>query len=192
MCRVGFPGKPDSLSHDNENVLCCATFLPQSGDKLLCYHGEAIFSTTWSPSFFLRSLQYGIVVMGVIDAFAYAHNHHRRNMDNPGNFGDCMKGRIRFKTAITPANAHTYQLTYLTKHIPVVLSQKFRLPLPKPYTQVTQCSHHNTREQAMITEVGIPTLTECTRFAAGETFAGWGAEYDRSTLFPWAFWHGSP
>ena len=38
---------------------------------------------------FLRSLQYEIVVMGVIDAFVYAHNHHRRNLDNPGNFGDC-------------------------------------------------------------------------------------------------------
>ena len=43
---------------------------------------------------FLRSLQYGIVVMGVIDAFVYTHiQHHRRNVDNPGNFGDCMKGR---------------------------------------------------------------------------------------------------
>ena len=36
---------------------------------------------------FLRSFQYGIVVMGVIDAFDYAHNHHRRNMDNPGTLG---------------------------------------------------------------------------------------------------------
>ena len=35
---------------------------------------------------FLRSLQYGIVVMGLIDAFVYAHNHHRRNIENPGNF----------------------------------------------------------------------------------------------------------
>ena len=23
--------------------------------------------------------------MGIIDAFVYAHNHHRRNVDNPGN-----------------------------------------------------------------------------------------------------------
>ena len=43
---------------------------------------------------FLRSLQYGIVVMGVIDAFVYAHNYLRRNMDHPGNFGDCMKGEF--------------------------------------------------------------------------------------------------
>ena len=32
---------------------------------------------------FLRSLQNGIVAMGVIDTFVYAHNHHRRNVDNP-------------------------------------------------------------------------------------------------------------
>ena len=27
--------------------------------------------------------------LGVIDPFVYAHNNHRRNMDNVGNFGDC-------------------------------------------------------------------------------------------------------
>ena len=43
--------------------------------------------------------------MGVIDAFVYAHNHRRRNVDNPGNFGDCMEGRVRFMTAITPTYA---------------------------------------------------------------------------------------
>ena len=66
--------------------------------------------------------------MGVIGAFVHAHNHHRRNMDNLGNFGDCMKGRIRFLTVITPAYAHAYQLICLAGHIPVVPSQKFRLP----------------------------------------------------------------
>ena len=29
--------------------------------------------------------------MGLIDAFVDAHNH-RRNIENPVNFGDCMKG----------------------------------------------------------------------------------------------------
>ena len=52
---------------------------------------------------FSTNLQYGMAVMGVIDAFVHAHNPYRRNMDNPGNFGDGMKGRIRFLTAITPA-----------------------------------------------------------------------------------------
>ena len=39
------------------------------------------FLITQTP---LRSLQYAIAVMGIIDAFVYAHNYHRHNIDNPG------------------------------------------------------------------------------------------------------------
>ena len=49
--------------------------------------------------------------MGFIDAFVDAHHQHRRNDENPGNFGDNMKGRIRFVTAINSAYAHAYQAT---------------------------------------------------------------------------------
>ena len=46
--------------------------------------------------------------------------------------GECMKGRIRFMTAITPAYAHAYQVTCLTRHMLAVQSQKFfRLPNAK-------------------------------------------------------------
>ena len=69
--------------------------------------------------------------MGLIDAFVYAHQHYRRGIDNFGNFGDCMKGRIRFMTALSPANAHAYQATCLTRHIPANLRKKFPLPKPK-------------------------------------------------------------
>ena len=48
------------------------------------YQGEGIFSM------FLRSLQYGIVVIGLIDAFVDAHLQQRRSIEKPGNFGDCM------------------------------------------------------------------------------------------------------
>ena len=54
-------------------------------------------------------LQCGIVVMGLIDAFVYAHNNHRQNADNPGKFQDCMEGRIRLMTAITLAYVHAFQ-----------------------------------------------------------------------------------
>ena len=74
--------------------------------------------------------------MGVIDAFVYVHDHHRRTVDDPGNFGDCMKGRIRFMTAIIPAYAHACQLICLTRHIPVVPTQKLRLPAAK-----AKCPH---------------------------------------------------
>ena len=41
-----------------------------------------------------------MVVIGVINAFVYAHNHHRRNLDISGNFRDCMEGRIRLMKAM--------------------------------------------------------------------------------------------
>ena len=64
-------------------------------------------------------------------AFVYVHHQHRQGFENPGNFGDNMKGRIRFMTAITPAYAHAYQTTCLARHIPAVPHQNFRLPLLK-------------------------------------------------------------
>ena len=39
--------------------------------------------------------------MGFVDLFLYAHHKHRQGFENSGNFDDCMKGRIRFMTAIT-------------------------------------------------------------------------------------------
>ena len=100
---------------------------------------------------FPRSLQYGMAVMGVIDAFVHAHNPYRRNMDNPGNFGDGMKGRIRFLTAITPAYAHAWQLICLAGHIPFALHSKFRLPAAKardpylPNARTTTLGHLHWR-----------------------------------------------
>ena len=64
---------------------------------------------------FLRSLQYGIVVMGFIDAFVCAHHQHRR---------------IRFMTAITSADTHAYQATCLTRDMPAVPRLNVRLPKP--------------------------------------------------------------
>ena len=55
------------------------------------------------------SFQYGIVVLGIVDAFVYAHNHHRHNTDNPGNFEDCMEELICVITALTPAYARAFQ-----------------------------------------------------------------------------------
>ena len=102
---------------------------------------------------FLRSLQYGIVVMGFIDAFVYAHNCHRRGIENPGNVGDCLKGRIRFMTAITPVYAHAYQVRY--PHLPNVRS--------------------STRERGNDYQGWAIYTDGSTRVADGETLAGWGA-----------------
>ena len=104
MCRVGCLNEPDSLSHYNECPLLYdmfrsfwrqATVLPWRNHLLLDLITQV----------FLRSFQNGIVVIGFIDAFGHAHHQHRRSIENFGNFGDCIKGRIRFMTAITPAYA---------------------------------------------------------------------------------------
>ena len=129
-CRVGCPDEPDSLPHYNQCLLLYnllnsiwehAAALPRRGHLL----HDLITQV------YLRSLQHGIVVMGFIDSFVYAHHQHRRSIENSGNFGDCMIGRIRFMTAITPAYAHAYQVTCLTTHMHAVPRLNFRLPKPK-------------------------------------------------------------
>ena len=92
-CRVGCPNEPDSLSLSpiTTNALSCTICLFQFGDRLTVLPRRRHLLHDLITQVFLRSLQYGIVVMGFIDAFVYAHQH-RRSIDNPGNFGDCMKG----------------------------------------------------------------------------------------------------
>ena len=123
---------------------------------------------------FLRSLQYGITVLGFIDAFVYAHHQHRQSIENPGNFGDCIRGRIRSMTAITLAYAHAYQATCLTRHMPAVPRHNFRPPKPKARYPHLPSARSTTRERgndfrgwAIYTDGG-------TRDENGETFAGWG------------------
>ena len=87
-------------------------------------------SFTWfGYSKILANIQYGVTVMGLIDAFVHAHYQHRRNIKNPGDTGDCMERRIRFMTALTLAYAHTYKVTWLlTRHRLAIARHNFRLP----------------------------------------------------------------
>ena len=111
--RIGCPNEPDSLSHYNEcprlyyifvSFWRHATILPQRNH----------FLHDLITRVFMRSLQYGIVVVGFLDASVCAHHKHRSDCENSGNFGDCTKGRIRLMTAITSAYAHAYQATCFT------------------------------------------------------------------------------
>ena len=99
-CRVGCPNVPGSLSHYNECPLLCNMFVSIWGQATVLPRRSHLLHDLITQVF-LRCLQYGIVVMAFIDAFVYAHHQHRRSIDNPGNFGDCMKGRLRFM----PGNA---------------------------------------------------------------------------------------
>ena len=129
------------------NALVCTICSFLVGSRLLCFHGETIFSHDLITHVFLRSLQYGIMVVGFIDAFVYAHHQHRRGIENPRNFGDCMKGRIRFMTAITPAYAHAYWATCLTRHMPAFPRQNFRLPKPEASFPYLPNARSTTRER---------------------------------------------
>ena len=95
----------------------------------------------------LRSLQHGIVVIGIIDAFVYAPNFHWHNGDNPGSFEDCTEGRIRFMTAITPAYSNAFQAVYLIRHPTVIPHQKFRLPTAKTKHPNLPNNRTTTRQQ---------------------------------------------
>ena len=93
------------------------------------------------------------------------------------NFGDCMKGRIRFMTAITPAYAHAYQVTCLTRHIPDVQNQRYRLLITKAiYAHLTNVPQR--AKEAMIFRDGRSTLTGVPALADGETLAGWVLLHD--------------
>ena len=163
-----------TLSLITMSVPSCITSLFLSGDMLQYCHGEVVFLHDLITRVFLQSLQHGIVVMGFLDAFVYAHHQHRHGFENPGNFGHCMKGRIRCMTAITPVYAHAYQATCLAQHFPGVPHHTFRLPKPKSRYLYLSSDRSITRERgndyrgwALYTDGG-------TRVVDGETLAGWG------------------
>ena len=106
--------------------------------------------------------------------FVYAHHKHRQRSENPGNFGDCMKGRIRFMTAITPAYAHAYQTFCLTMHFLVVRTTLSGFTSISPSVHIFPMVVSITRELgndyhgwAIYTDGG-------TRVVDGEPLAGWG------------------
>ena len=171
-CRIGCPDEPDSLTHYNE--------CPRLYDIVLSFWRHATVLPQKDllhnliTRVFLRSLQYGIVVLGFLDAFVYDHHKHRLDSANAGNFGDCLTARVRFMTAIIPAYAHAYQATCLAQHFRGVPQHTFRLPQPKsryPYLHngrsITSELGNNYRGRALFTDGR-------TRVVNGETLAGWG------------------
>ena len=129
---------------------------------------------------FPQSLQCCTVVLGSFDAFVYAPHQHRRIVENPGNFGDSMKGRVWVMTAITLAFAHAYQATCLAQYLSGVPHHNFRLP-SYPYLpndrSITRERGDDHRGWAFYTDGG-------TRIVDGETLAGWGVN-SRSSWKNW-------
>ena len=138
-------------------VLLCTIHHPATG-KILLMNVSAHATLYLAFSF----LPYGFGATNLYwFAFVYAHHQHRRIIENLGNFCDCMKGQIRFMTAITPAYAHAYQATCLARHMPAVPHQNFRLPKLKaryPYfpndRSTTRASGADFRGWAIYTDGG--------------------------------------
>ena len=172
-CRIGCPDEADSLTHYDEcprlyNIFLSfwrhATILPPR-NRLL----HDLISRV-----FLQSLEYGIMVLGFLDAFVYAHHKHRLDSANAGNFGDCLTGRVRFMTAITPAYAHAYQTICLAMHFPGVPRHTFRLPKPKSRYPLLPMIVPLQKNLAMIIMGGLSYTDGGTRVVDGEILAGWG------------------
>ena len=174
-CRVGCPDEPDflSLSHYNECPLLYNMFSSIWEQASVLPRRNHLLHDLITQVF-LRSLQYENVVMGFIDAFVYAHHQHRRSIENPGNLGDCMKGRIRFMTAITSASAHAYQETCLTRHMPAVPRLNFRLPKPQARYPHLPNIRTTTRERSNDFHGWTIYTDGGTRHVNAETLAGWG------------------
>ena len=175
-CRVGCQDEPDSLSlsHCSECPLLYNMFASIWGQATVLRRRSHLRHDLINQVF-LRSLQYGIVVMGFIDAFVYSHHQHRRSIENPRNFGDCMKVRIRFITAITPAYAHSHQVTRITRHMPAVPRLNFRLPKPKARYRLLPNVRITTRERGNDFQGWAIFSDGGTRLVDGETLAGWVA-----------------
>ena len=93
--------------------------------------------------------------MGFLDAFVFAHRQHRQILENPVNFGDCMEGRIRFMTAITPAYAHAYQTTCRSRRMPTILGKISVYRSPKPDIRTFPMIVPQHVKEAMITVDGL-------------------------------------
>ena len=170
--RLGCPDEPDSLTHYYECPRLYSIFISFWRHATILLRRNHILHDLITRVF-MRSLQYGIVVLGFLDAFVYAHHKHRFDSENSGNFGDCMKGRVRLMTAITPAYAHAYQATCLAQHFPGVPKHTFRQPKPKSRCPYLPNNRSITRERGNDYRGWVIYSHGCTRVVDCETLAGW-------------------
>ena len=126
--------------------------------------------------------------MEIIDDFVYAHNYHRHNMDNLGKIDDCMEGRIRVVTAITPSYAQAYQVLCLTTRPTDIPYQRFRMPSAKAKYPNLPNIRTTTRKKGDDFK-GCAVFTDGRTHATdGETPAGWGAVARSPNMRPTCVW----
>ena len=76
-CRVGCPNEPDSLTHYNECPRLYKIFVSFWSHAAIVPQRNPFLSDLITRVF-LQCLQYGIVVLGFLVAFVYAHHKHPR------------------------------------------------------------------------------------------------------------------
>ena len=122
---------------------------------------------------FLRSLQYGIVVLGFLDALVYPHHKLRLDSENSGNFGDFIKRKDSFNNG-HHSYAHAHQATCLAQHFPGVQHHNFWLPKPKSrYPYLPDDSSITREKEATIVVCGLFVLMVVFASLMVKTLAGW-------------------
>ena len=84
-----------------------------------------------------------------------------------------LKGESAFMTTVTPAYAHAYQATCLTRHLPAVPRLNFRLPKPKARYPHLPNVRTTTRERGNDFQGWAIYTDGGTRVENGETSARW-------------------
>ena len=110
---------------------------------------------------------------------------HCLDFVNAGNFGDCLKGRVRFMTVVTPAYAHSYKTICLAMHSPRVPNHTFRHPKLKSRYPNLPNDLYIISERGNEYHGWTIYTNGGTRVVDGETLAGWGviSRYPRGRIF---------
>ena len=115
-------------------------------------------------------------MLGIFDAFVYAHNHHRHNTDNPGNFEDCMEELICLITALTPAYARAFQNLCPVGHSDAIsVRERQTLRSQGQFIGAYQMFAQLRAEVVMSLRVELFFTDGGTHTNDGETTAGWTA-----------------
>ena len=138
------------LSRSTMNKYPLSYFFPRFGDMLPICREEAVFFRIWFVKFFFFSKTFNMELLWWASlTLVYAHNHHRRNVDNPVSVGSCMEREVRLMTAITPTYGHAYQSLCLVERPIAIPHQKFPLPAVK-----AECAHLTNSRQTTTRQKG--------------------------------------
>ena len=174
-CRIGCPDETDSLSIITMNALACTTCLLLFGEQATALPRRSHLLHDLITQLFLRSLQYGIVLMGFIDAFVSCSSStppmHRESWKL---FVIALKGRIRFVTAITLClrSRVSGNMPYKT-HACSPASELTLTEAPKARYPHLPKVRATTRERGNDFQGWVIYTDGGTRLVNGEALAGW-------------------